>query len=97
MEKHGLILTGEQLQKPGHGTYLNFNDACVYHSDIENGAVEGKDKGVAFRSGDTIELSLAKGHFRIRNCNSGSEFLMPVPDHEMLWVAWLDLSELRVL
>lgn len=46
IEKNGLILTGEQLQKFGHGVYMNFNDKCVYHSEVENGAENGKDKGI---------------------------------------------------
>lgn len=31
---------------------MNFNDKCIYHSEIENGAENGKDKGIAFQDGD---------------------------------------------
>lgn len=31
---------------------MNFNDKCIYHSEIENGAVNGKDKGISFSNGD---------------------------------------------
>ncbi|CAK57858.1 unnamed protein product (macronuclear) [Paramecium tetraurelia] len=58
IEKNGLILNGEQLQVAGHGVYMNFNDKCVYHSEIGNGQIQGKDKGIAFQEGDKSNLKI---------------------------------------
>jgi hypothetical protein len=47
---------------------MNFNDKCIYHSEIENGAENGKDKGISFQDGDKriiililVVLSYASG------------------------------------
>lgn len=105
IEKDGLILTGEQLQKGGHGTYLNFNDKCVYHNDVIDSANKGKDMGIEFSTGNIgiiyklnlVSLELIEGKLRIKNESSGNEYVMEVGKKEMIFVVWLDLSEVEII
>ncbi|CAK66721.1 unnamed protein product (macronuclear) [Paramecium tetraurelia] len=97
IEKNGLILTGEQLQTVGHGVYMNFNDKCIYHSEIENGAVQGKDKGISFQDGDKILCTYSQGQLTFLNLKTNSSYTMKVTLTDIIFIVWLDLSEIKII
>ncbi|CAD8184391.1 unnamed protein product [Paramecium octaurelia] len=97
IQKNGLILNGEQLQVAGHGVYMNFNDKCVYHSEIGNGQIQGKDKGIAFQEGDQILCSYTQGKLTLQNLNANSSYSMKINLSDIILVVWLDLSEIIII
>ncbi|CAD8206553.1 unnamed protein product [Paramecium pentaurelia] len=97
IEKNGLILNGEQLQIAGHGVYMNFNDKCIYHSEIDNGQVQGKDKGIAFQEGNKIQCNYSQGQLTFLNLNTNSSYSMKINQTDCILVVWLDLSEIKII
>lgn len=52
---------------------------------------------LVFNINNVVSLELSEGKLIIKNESSGNEYVMEVGKKEMIFVVWLDLSEVEII